>query len=205
MNIVGLDIATRLTGWTAGDGRTRPRLDAMRFPFVGDDYGLLIDLFDQNLCVLVETFKPVAVIYEGPILVVNRKKKRGDQWTTEIGLGHNGGPEMETGASHTDTPMVLRKIYGMGTHLEFFCRRRGIECSEVTLQAIKKEVTGNHMAPKEDVVAVARKCGLDLPTGPAAKDAADAWGAWLLGLRHYSPEMSRRWDSLIWSPRGSLL
>ena len=183
MNIIGLDIATRLTGWTAGDGATRPRLDVMKFPFVDDDYGRLIDLFDRQLCVLVDTFKPGAIIYEGPILVVNRKDEDG----------------------HTDKPMVLRKIYGMGTHLEFFCRRRGVECSEVTLQAIKREITGNPNSKKPPMVAIARRCGLELPSGPAAEDATDSWGAWLLGLRHYNPEASRRWDKLIWSPRGALL
>lgn len=185
MNIVGLDIATRLTGWAAGSGDSLPVCDTMRFPYVDADYGRLIDLFDQNLCALVERFKPGAFIYEGPILVVNRKDD------------DEGG--------HTDKPMTLRKIYGMGTHLEFFCRRRGIECSEVTLQAIKKMVTGDHNAEKERLVAVALKCGLTLPTGPAAKDAADAWGAWLLGLQHYNPDASRRWDARIWSPRGALL
>lgn len=191
MNIIGLDIATRLTGWTAGDGATRPRLDVMKFPQVDEDYGHLIDLFDQNLVTLIETFRPRAFIYEGPILVVNRKGR---------GQGLPAGS-----GSYTDKPMTLRKIYGMGTHLEFVCRRRGIECSEVTLQAIKKEVTGDPNADKARIVAVAERLGLDLPKGPGAKDAADSWGAWLLGLRHYSPELSRRWDKMIWSPRGALL
>ncbi len=204
MNIVGLDIATRLTGWTAGSGDALPVCDVMRFPFVDDDYGRLIDLFDQNLCALTERFRPGAFIYEGPILVVNRKKRKTDAgWVT---AAHNGGPPMvDDGGGHTDTPMVLRKIYGMGTHLEFFCRRRGIECSEVTLQAIKKIVTGDHQAEKDRLVEVALKCGLTLPSGPAKKDAADSWGAWLLGLQHYNPAASRRWDTKIWSPRGALL
>jgi hypothetical protein len=204
VNIVGLDIATRLTGWTAGSGDALPACDVMRFPFVDDDYGRLIDLFDQNLAALVERFKPGAFVYEGPILVVNRKKRRTADggWIT---VGHNGGPPIEDDGGHTDRPMVLRKIYGMGTHLEFFCRRRGIECSEVTLQAIKKMVTGDHNADKARLVEVARKCGLTLPTGPAAKDAADSWGAWLLGLQHYNPAASRKWDTRIWSPRGALI
>jgi hypothetical protein len=55
------------------------------------------------------------------------------------------------------------------------------------------------------LVAIAQKCGLQLPPGDPAKDAADAWGAWLLLLRHQHPAASREWDTRIWTPKGALL
>lgn len=170
MIISGFDIATLITGFCVGDGSTTPLTDVYEFPMVGDDIGKLGSLWNRYLTIHYEKYRPDAVIYEKPIL------------------------------TSRDRPLVLRKIYGMGFALETFFRDRGVPCHEVTLQDIKKEITGNAMSKKPPMVAIARRVGLALPkTGE--EDATDAWGAWLLGLRSYSPEISRTWDSVIHNPR----
>lgn len=179
--ISAFDIATRLTGWCSGDGASLPAVGCFEFGHVGDDIGRLLDLWDAYLVGHFNTYKPEAVIYEAPILVVGSRKG-----------GH---------ASRTDKPEVIRKIYSMGGYLELFCRRRGVPCFEVTLQDVKKAVTNNARADKSDVVAVARRVGLQLPA-KGYEDAADAFGAWLNGIRSYSPELSRKWDSVVFSPQG---
>ncbi len=181
--ISAFDIATRLTGWAAVNGSRGPVDTAVEIGPTGDDLGKLLVKFHEYLEIHFARFEPKAVVYEAPILVVKGRHQSG----------------------RTDKLLTVRKLYAMGAHLEFFCAMRGVPCHEVSLQEVKNEVTGNNYAKKDAMVAVARKVGLDLPKGPGIEDAADAWGAWLLGLRHYSPEISRRWDKLIWGPKGALL
>lgn len=173
--IVSLDLATRLTGWTAGRGDTTPDCGVWEFPQCGDDLGRMLCVLDDFLTITVDRFKPTVMVYEAPIL------------------------------RRIDDLLKVRKLYSLGSHVEFVCRRRGIECHEVSIAAIKKEVTGNAFAEKDDMVAVARTVGLTLPKGPGAKDAADSFGGWLLALRHYEPEFSAAWDKRIWSGRSALL
>ena len=199
MILSGFDLATRKSGYCVGDGLTLPACGAFLFePFGTDenpDLGGLLDLWDRYLAAHIEAYRPDVAVYEKPILVINRKFKK---W----GRGDNGAPPLDD-AGRTDKPGRLRKIYSMGAHLEFVCFRRGIECSEVTLQSIKREVTGNAQADKDAMVAVAQRVGLKLPATLAEgrEDAADAWGAWLLALRQYQPAISREWDKRIWSRR----
>ena len=107
--------------------------------------------------------------------------------------------------TRTDRLDFLQKRLGMDFLVETFFESRGIPVEGVTLQAIKREVTGKSNAEKDALVAVARKCGLDLPDGPGAKDASDAFGAWLCGLRTVDKAASARWDRAVWSPKGALL
>lgn len=181
--LLGLDLASRLTGWCCGDGASVPTVGAWSFPEIKGDYGLLLETLDGYLDVAYRRFAFTAVAYEAPILIAR------------------GGPHRQYG----DKLSTLRLLYPMGAYVEFFCRQRGVACYEVTVQDIKREVTGNALAPKDDIVAVAQKCGVALPAGPGALDAADAWGAWLLLLRQENKNLSALWDRKIWSPRGALL
>lgn len=183
MIVAGLDLASRLTGVCVGDGSRVPFADAWAFEQVGEDYGWLIDMLDGCLTTLFDRFSPGAVVYEAPILVAKGGKNR-----------------------YGDKLHVVRKLYSLGAHVEFVCRRRGIPCSEVSLFAMKRELTGSSHADKDDMVAVARQCGLELPKGPGAKDAADAFAAWLIGLRHYDKATAAKWDAVVWSKgRNALL
>lgn len=181
--VSGFDLATRLCGWCSGSGDTIPDVGAWELPDVKDDLGWMIDSFHTYLCVHIERFRPSTVVYEAPILVVN-DKRRG-----------------------TDKLLTLRKLYSLGPHLEWVFRTRGIECGEESLQAIKREVTGNRHADKDAMVAMAVKVGLKLPATKSAgrEDAADAWGAWLLGLRHVDKGLSGKWDRLLYSPNRGFL
>lgn len=177
--ISAFDIATRSTGWCAGRGDALPEVGAFAFDQTRDVFGDLAERWEDYLEVHFQRFRPLHVVYEQPLL------------------------------TPTDKLLTIRKIYGMGFQLEGFVRRwskrigRTVTCEEVTVAAIKKELTGGRRAEKADMVAVARKVGLVLPT-PGADDAADAFGAWLLGVRQYNRSQSANWDRRIWSPRGAL-
>jgi hypothetical protein len=189
MNLLGLDLASRLTGWCAGDGAQIPQCGAWKFPPIDGDYGLLLATLQDYLDAVFGRFTPGAVAYEAPILIARR---RGVDPLDERGFG--------------DTLGKLRLLYPMGAFVEFYCRRAGVPCYEVTVAEIKKEVTGNRYAEKQDLIGIAEKCGLVLPSvSNGADDAADAFGAWLLLLRSHDKARSAEWDRRIWTPRGALL
>lgn len=179
--LLGLDLASRSTGWCAGTGVEAPECGAWTIEKCDGDYGYLLEQLDGYLQAAFLRFRPTRVAYEAPILVAR-------------GRGRQYGDKLST----------LRLLYPMGAYVEFACRRAGIEYFEVSVTDIKREVTGNVYAPKDDLVAVARKCGLKLPTR-GTDDAADAWGAWLLLLRATDKTLSGQWDASIWGPRGGLL
>lgn len=180
--LLGLDIASRLTGWCAGLPSELPTVGVYEFPAVGDDLGRLGALFQTYIETTFDRFGPTTVIYEAPILVVKSR-----------------------GAQRTDKPLVLRKLYGLGFLLETFCQRQGVSCYEVGLHDVKRALTGNAMAPKEDMVAQARKVGLRLPSGPGVEDAADAFGVWICGVRQFDKASAARWDSVLYGRAGALL
>lgn len=185
MRLLALDLGSRLTGWCAGTGEVVPEADAWAFmPVVtpdGYDYGYLLDQLHGYLDVAFARFRPESVVYEAPIHIPKGRSR-----------------------PYGDTLHKMRLLYPLGAHLEWYCRRAEIPCHEVSVADIKREVTGNAYAPKDDMVAVARRCGLELPKGPAAEDAADAFGAWLLALRAYDKPRSARWDQRLWGGKGLL-
>lgn len=187
--LLGLDLASRLTGWCCGDGGSIPACGAWPFPEIDGNYGLLLATLEDYLDVTHRRFGFEAVAYEAPILKIQRFR--------------DAAGEMRVTA---DKLSKLRLLYPLGAFVEWWCLRHDVECFEVTIAAIKKEVTGNAYAEKDDLVAIARKVGLELPAKSAgADDAADAWGAWLLLLRHMNTDLSRGWDKRIWTPKGALL
>lgn len=195
--LLGLDLASRLTGWCAGDGSSIPDCGAWDMPRARNDdgsysYGRLLCGLEDYLDIAKRRFGVTAVAYEAPILRTARRM-RAD--------GVLPDPDQQWG----DNLNKLRLLYPLGAFLEWWCDRNGVECAEVTVQAIKSEVTGNHIAPKDDLVAVARHAGLRLPAGDGIDDAADAFGAWLLLLRATDRKLSAQWDAKICGAKGSLL
>ena len=172
---LGLDLASRLSGWCCGSGEEIPICGAHPLPGTSDVGQLQVELCDL-LNVLHRRFSFTHIAFEAPILVANR-----------------------------DTVQKLRALYGLGSFTEFWAKKRGIPCVDKSVQQIKRELTGNAIAEKDDMVAVARKVGLDLPAGEKAKDAADAFGVWLLVLRDHNRSLSAEWDRRVWTPRGALL
>jgi Holliday junction resolvasome RuvABC endonuclease subunit len=185
--LVGIDIGSRLTGWCVGDGAGIPEADAFSFDKIGNpldgwDYGGLLAQLEDQLAALLLRTNFGAVVYEAPIHIPKGQSR-----------------------PYGDTLHKMRLLYPMGAFLEWWCMRRGISCHEVAIADIKHEVTGDRFADKDELVAVAAACGLKLPSGDARRDAADGWGAWLLGLRYYDPLRSQEWDARIRGQRGGLL
>lgn len=171
----GLDLATRCTGVTAGAGDAAPAIGVWQFDYCGEDLGQLLADFRTELNKLDARGRPEAVIYEAPILLPS------------------------------DKLLPLRKIYSMGGFLELWCRERGVRCEETSSKSIKKALTGNSFAKKDEMVAVVRRLGLPLPEGKVAEDAADSFGAWYVGLQHHARQHVTRWDQAIYSRRGYAL
>lgn len=171
-------------GWTAGDGSQLPGCGAWPFERPQPhEIGLLIDLFDRQLNLMIDRFRPEALAFEKPILVHKSK------WT-----------------ERNDRLEDVSRTLAMTGHVEFVCHRRGIDCYQVDLRDVKKELAGFSAADKDDMIAAALKVGLALPASPkrAREDAADAFGVWLLLLRRFSPLLSQRFDSALWGSRGLL-
>lgn len=184
--LLAFDLATRLCGWTAGDGRSIPVAGAFKMAQHGEDIGAMLGELDDNLNALFDRFQPTHVCFEAPILPQGR---RGD------------------GGSVVGSLLVRRKLFNLGGHLEFVCHRRGIACGEEEVRAIKRELAGTTKAQKADMVAAAEKIGVRLPATQAAgrEDAADSVGVWLLGLRRIEPALSAEFDRRLYSSRGLLV
>jgi hypothetical protein len=102
------------------------------------------------------------------------------------------------------TVATIRRLGFLGAALEGVAATHPARTvvRECFISSVKRELAGNGRAEKADMVAAARRAGIDLPPGEAAKDAADSFGVWLLSLRHWSPEHRARWDARLLSGRG---
>lgn len=177
-SVLALDLATRKTGWCAGDGASVPVAGAWLFNQVGEAYGRLGAAMWFNLDSMALRYPDLElVLVEAPIL------KPGDKLDT------------------------LRKLYGMSFTVETWCALRGIRCAEAGVKRIKKELAGLSHASKTEMVVAAEKCGVVLPPTKAdgKEDAADAFGGWLIGLRAINRPASAQWDRRLWSSRNTNL
>lgn len=174
--LIGWDTATRRTGWCAGSGGAIPQTGAILLQQYENDLGGMLDAFDREVIAVANRFQPTHFIYESPIL------------------------------KPTDHLLTVRKLYALGGVLELRARRLGILICEEPAKALKKELTGKRHAEKGDMVFVARKVGVRLPETKAAgmEDAADAFAAWLIGVRHYAKAHSGAWDRRLYSSRGAM-
>jgi Holliday junction resolvasome RuvABC endonuclease subunit len=166
--LCGFDLSASSTGWCFGAGETTPTAGAWLYEGVGDDHGVLASRFRKDVINLFDRISPKAIMFERPILRPHDRV----------------GP--------------LRKVYGLGFLLEEICYVRGIPVRDQTLQALKKRLTGNHKAPKEEMIAAAEGHGLKLPAtySKGKKDAADAFAAWLWALEDWAPHLSSRWPPI---------
>jgi Holliday junction resolvasome RuvABC endonuclease subunit len=181
--LLALDLASRLNGFCAGDGLSIPVAGAFKLAQHGEDLGAMLAELDANLCTLLDRFGVTAVVYEAPIL-----PSRGDR----AAMG---------------SLLTRRKLMSVGSFVEYRCHMRGLACGEENVKAIKRELVGKAHASKDDMVRCALKLGVRLPETEAAgqKDAADATGLWLLGLRRINPRLSQEWDRRLWSTRPVLM
>jgi len=82
------------------------------------------------------------------------------------------------------------KLHGLPGILEMECVERGVKPDMVYPSTIKARLAGHGHAKKPAMIVAAR--GL-VPTIDNA-DEADALGAWLCGLHHYSPDLWPAWE-----------
>lgn len=177
--IVGLDLGTSRTGWCSGLGDCVPQAGAILLPPIEGDYGAHLRCFEQGIRKVWALGEPTTVLYEAPIIL--RRDLQNLAW--------------------------VRGIYGMGCWLEWWCAAHGVPCYEAGLHRIKRELAGKSGAGKDDMVLAAERVGVRLPASKAKgrEDAADAFGAWLLGVRFYAKEHAPAWDRRLWSSRGAML
>jgi Holliday junction resolvasome RuvABC endonuclease subunit len=173
--IWGLDIATRCTGITAGDGAAKPAIGVWQYDYCGNDLAHLLEAFDKDIESLAGRFPPRMIMYEAPLLLPS------------------------------DKLLVLRKIYSMGAYLELWARRRQVRVEEASPQALKKRLTGSHKASKDEMVRMVRQLGMHLPNNDTAKDMADSFAAWMVGLTYHGNKAHlTRWDQALYGRRGFL-
>lgn len=87
---------------------------------------------------------------------------------------------------------TTRKLNALGSHLELIAHRQKIEIREVANSTIKKAL-GHGRMQKNDMMSAARRCGLQ----PVTHDEADAFGAWLCGVRDRVPGDAAIWDQKL--------
>jgi Holliday junction resolvasome RuvABC endonuclease subunit len=183
--ILALDIATT-TGWCVGAGDRDPVIGHVALP-VGHDgvRGPKFSAFRAWLLKILSDWQPEVVIFEAPILPKPffDKKSRKWIWPTSI--------------------EVTTVLQGLAAIVELECHDRGIFICQAEPSEVKKELTGNGKADKPVMVRVAERV---LGRKMAVHDEADAFGVWLIGLRHYAPQFRPEWDKRIWGRgRGGLL
>lgn len=186
--ILGLDPSSTWFGYTVGDGSRPPICDAWHMEPVtgpdGADYGLLLAQVKTHLDIIFTRFPGIVCIaYESPILVNTWRGNKGER--------------------PPDSLAKLRLLYPLPAFVEWLCREvYKVPCAEFGVKAVRKDVTGNGNAKKEDVAVIAERCGVVLP--PASKgrlDASDSWAVWKRLLRDYNRPASERWDAAIYAKR----
>lgn len=191
--ILGLDTAPRKCGWCVGDGSIVPTAGGFRLRSEMCDLGELLEEMKVRLDPILDRYRPEVVIYESPILPGNRRK--GDD-----------GPVVGSVEQR-------RAQFSQGAFVEWLCLKRGIICVEADPFEVKMALTGSKrpgrtsQEQKDAMVAQALKLGVSLPAAKVdgREDAADAVGAWLVGVRNYAKPFLAAWDRRVFSPRGALL
>lgn len=181
MDVIGLgvDTGTNLTGWAVGDGASIPTVGAWRFQNIDpDDHGALGLAFKRNLEALHAEHGFTHVVFERSFIARFR----------------------------ASTNWLCQRL-GVDMILQVFCEERGIVCEDEPPEALKRALTGDPKASKDQMVAAALRAGCSLPQTAAAgrKDAADGFAAWLIWMQHYSPQHAPMWDARIFGRASGAL
>lgn len=197
--LLGLDLAST-TGWCAGDGSSLPSLGSFTMPKSGDDLGDFGDFYfrwlhgkiselqqETGAEVTPGTYgdrlvspRALIIVFEAPILPGARYDPVKNRMVQQTNIA------------------TTRKLQGLAFVTEIVGRQRNCLTEECSLSTVKKEVGGAGKADKADMMAVAKKCGLNPPT----HDAADAFGVWILAMRAYARQYQHVWDKKLYGGRG---
>lgn len=181
--ILSLDLATQ-TGWCAGSGEQLPELGTVKMPETGEDIGEFGYFFEEWLKRHLLEIQPTIVTFEAPLL-------------PHAKIDRDTGRLIQ--APTTDATQT--KLKGLKWATEVICKRSGIECAEAWGSTVKKGLAGSGRAQKTDMMAAAKKCGLN----PKTFDEADAFGVWIVSVRAYAKHYGHRWDQLLYGGRGAML
>ena len=167
--ILTLDLAT-LTGAAIGAGDVLPDLSHVVLPKTGEDGGAFFWAYRSWLLGMIDEHTPAVIVFESPILP---------------------RPFIKDGRVISPTNIVTtRRLQGLAAITEEVAYEAGLDCREVSVQAVKKALTDYGNASKADMMIVARQYGLE----PLVHDEADAFAIWLCAIRQLRPHHAARWD-----------
>lgn len=153
--LLTLDLSSQV-GWTLGLPANRNFLfDTYVLPKTGADLGRFAKEFDLFLRGMIQENQVQTCCFESPILPVE----------TQL--------------------IILRKLYGLAWHVEYICKELQVECFEANLTSVKKFVTGNGRAKKQEMLDAIQRYGYEAKTF----DEADAIGVRLYTLAQRFPEL----------------
>lgn len=161
--LLALDLAT-CTGFCFGSPEAEglPTIGHNILPKTGEDVGSFLIAFEQWLTAKVAEVEPSLILFEAPILAAGA------------------------------TPHVTRKLHALAGMTEMVALKAKVECCEAYPVTIKKALTGNGKASKDDMVRAARFYGLPVKLS----DEADAFGLWLHAVRLRHPSHAWRWEPM---------
>ena len=180
--ILALALATA-TGWCAGSGEQSPELGSFRMPDTKEEVGPFLDFFMKRFTILLDEIKPSMVIFEAPLL---------PKATIDAAGYLKQAPT---------TIATTRKLQGLAGVTEMVCFQRRLEVREVGGSTVKKELGGTGKAGKPDMMAAAKRCCM----APKTCDEADAFGVWLVGVRHYAKPFQGIWDQRLYGGQAGKL
>lgn len=150
-------------GYCVGEPEKLPLTGTVQLPASGPEIGPFLDFWDQWLDLLLGRHSPEQICYEAPFI--------------------------DTSKANITT---VRKLSSLGSHLELICYRRKLPVREVSNISAKKAV-GSGKFKKDDVMAAARRCGLD----PSNYDESDAWAVWIATVKDMAPASAPFWDGKL--------
>jgi len=191
--LLALDTSSTWCGYTCGDGFSIPVCDAWQMEPVtfsdGADYGYLLSQTKTHMDALFVRFPGIrGVAYETPMLRTTWRKKGGDS----------------DDQRPPDSLAKLRLLYPIPAFVEWLCRDvYRVPCREYGVKDVRKDVCGNGNATKDDVEAIAIRCGVQPPSAKTKgrQDATDSWALWKRFLRDFDRRASERWDAAIYAKR----
>lgn len=225
--LLALDLATS-TGFCFGDGSTTPVVSSLRMPATAEDVGEFLSHFRRWFRPMLDRLLAIAVAENEARAARNKERwdRLGPAAAVEDELEVSvlvifeapilPPPQMQQDlkgrwkAKAMTTVHTLRKLQGLAAIVEvevFDLAAAGwpIYCREVPLQTVKKELGGSGRAEKADMIFAARRAGIEISAGSEGEDEADAFGVWLVGLKHHAPQHFPHWLARINGGRGSLV
>lgn len=200
-----LDLATT-TGWCFGAGDETPALGHIRMPETKEEVGKFLDFFYRWMHLKVTDImaemgpdletrpspygaqllnpRDLVIVFEAPVLprakIDTRPGKMGQLIQAPV------------------TMATTRKLQGLAGVAEMVAEQRNCLVEEVYNATIKKALGGSGSADKPDMMAAAKRAGMN----PKVHDEADAFGIWIVVMRAYAKQYQHIWDQRLYGGRG---